>query len=610
MNYHFKHLITHKDKTVSDKVNYFADYFYFTLSAMGRPGFPVLENHRAILEKINFQLENYSKYAPAYINKHFKSEYLNSKDPLIEEFYPKEWQLINQLKIEFNQNNKDRSRRESLITAITDLLEKFENSIFENSLKIIIRTIECKEDLSKHNHIETFEYCTNIILCEFVFAGLGVNDLRDLFDKVLAREIKQIDGKVHTDAPLPQELLAIRDDDTKTADDFYNAAFTYLENRDLKQQFEGIFHLFKAAIRDKTYLFRLTNIKAHNPMSFNYNNVCISNELKGKYVTNQTRETYAEFFAEEKALFAEITIKEGNDDAGKINAVTQVQFALDYFNFVLEKNAAILPNDYIVKDKGHNRRHTSFVDYPVEGSDVKFKRHNPYEIFKGKSSPIIKKCLQLDTLYLIAVTQEREELKVAEYWRFLESFFSSQNFDAEKIKNTVSKILSEKNIGLLAGSYFNPAYHIIHMAWYTFPNPINDNNDVNSYLNISNKELRNLCTPRITDKIEFKRLSEIINQPYINRKYKWFLESTKMEKSQVLFDSYINCLSETYEQRNFVQHSGIYHGKSLQKILQTLPEIASRFREIIISELKKEGYDSIDDLITALAISAGITLDD
>lgn len=50
--YHFKHQITHPDKNVSEKVNFFADTFYFTLLNYGSPKFHELENHKSLLEKI------------------------------------------------------------------------------------------------------------------------------------------------------------------------------------------------------------------------------------------------------------------------------------------------------------------------------------------------------------------------------------------------------------------------------------------------------------------------------------------------------------------------------------------------------------------------------
>jgi hypothetical protein len=60
VSYHFKNNITHPDGiTIEDKVNYFADYFQFSFSHWGRCFVPELENHKSLLEKIVFHLENY-----------------------------------------------------------------------------------------------------------------------------------------------------------------------------------------------------------------------------------------------------------------------------------------------------------------------------------------------------------------------------------------------------------------------------------------------------------------------------------------------------------------------------------------------------------------------
>jgi hypothetical protein len=101
MNYHFKHQITHTDPSISNKVNFFADCFDYILKNYGKPTFPELENHKSVLGKIKFQLDNFSSFAPKYINHYFRNSYLTKKDPIIEQYYLKDWAGINSLKIKY-----------------------------------------------------------------------------------------------------------------------------------------------------------------------------------------------------------------------------------------------------------------------------------------------------------------------------------------------------------------------------------------------------------------------------------------------------------------------------------------------------------------------------
>ncbi|MCX6262210.1 MAG: hypothetical protein NTY95_15500, partial [Bacteroidia bacterium] len=112
MRYHFSNQIINKEQIVADKVNYFADVFDYFLSNMGKPTFPNLENHKSLLEKIRFQLDNFSNHSTKYINSYFKNKYLTSKDPLISEFYKNEWQRINLLKVGGIQPNRKKLLKE------------------------------------------------------------------------------------------------------------------------------------------------------------------------------------------------------------------------------------------------------------------------------------------------------------------------------------------------------------------------------------------------------------------------------------------------------------------------------------------------------------------
>jgi hypothetical protein len=595
MDFHFKHKITHSDKAVSEKVNFFADIFHFTHSTYGDPGFSELENHRSLLEKIKFQLDNYSSHSGKFLKYYFQNSYLSNGDFLINNFYKDQWKKINNLKIEVFNDFSNESRREYLNSEITLFISELNNTLFQNSLDKIITAILCEKGLKHHDHIKVFEYYTPLLVSEFIFQGFPKKDLEKVFERILVKDVELTNSKVETDAPIPQNIWYIRDSVDYDPDAFYNAVNEYLQKRNLKQQFEGVYHLFKTSLKAKTYLFHIIDLEAYKPITLNYNDVIISNELTSNYVKENTRKEYKDFFEGEGRLFAEVTIKENNDDVGKANAMLKIKNAINFLNATLDRRAKIESNDYIIKDRDLNFRNSGFGHTLHLEQVGDFVNSNPYEFFKGKTNRLIERFLNLDAVYFQAENDDRSEARVVHYWRFIESFFEPDFYDAVAIRKIVSEILSKRYSFAL--SHFSLAHGILWPAYRDDPHNITG---INSILNISSTELVDLMKPSSFKQANFRRYIEVINHPYVTRRLKWYLESDTNEKFKVVNDFYAKVLLEVYEQRNFIEHSGIHNKYSVEKVLFTLPEIASKFRILIISELKDNEYKSFKELIEHL----------
>ncbi len=538
--YHFKHQITHPDKNVSDKVNFFADIFDFTLINYGRPKFQELENHKSLLEKIKFQLDNFSQHSQQYIKHYFKNGYLTKKDLLINEYYSDDWKKINVLKQNVFSDFTNSVKRNELKSEIESVIKKLDASLFENALNNLISAILCKHPLNKHNHINIFQYYTPIIVSEFIFAGFPKKDLQKLFDKILAKDVEFVNNKVRTDAPLPQSLLEIKNNPQNEPDVFYNAVNDFLKNRSLKQQFEGIYNLFKNSLKDKTYLFRLSNVNSFKPISLNYDGVIFSNQFRKKYVKRgNTRKEYREFFNGKGKLFAQVTIKENNDEVGKTNAILKISNALNYLNVTLEKEANIEVDDFIIKDDDNNVRHTGFTKIIHPEDTKKFDEHNAYEILNRDNDYLIERFLKLDSIYFQALNSDLKEIKVVNYWRYIESFFEAENYNSEAIKKTVSKILSQNVISTFAINHFNLAGQVLNTAYFRPIKSIHDKSGRNAFLNITDDELRNLLQPKLIDNINFKRLKEVISHPYITKEMEWFVATSNEEKTKLAYNFFL-----------------------------------------------------------------------
>ncbi|MCW3104867.1 MAG: hypothetical protein JWO09_3307 [Bacteroidetes bacterium] len=598
VSYHFKHQISHPSKTVSDKVNYFADYFDFVLSGYGREGFPELENHKSLLEKIKFQLDNYSKFSNRFINYYFENSYLTKNDPLIKEHYSKDWNRIACIKNKGKLQLNDVAKRKQLNSAISYLIEKLDESIFQNAMHNVITAILCEEPLHKHNHKEIFEYNTNILLSEFLFTGFPKKDLQSVFDRILSKDIEYDNDKVETDAPLPKELLNLKNDPNYTSEMFYNAVYDYLKNRTLAQQFEGFYHLFKNSSSTKTYVFKLTKIKAYKPLTFKFNSVVISNELKNKYVQPDTSDKFSTFFKED-VLMAEISLEEKSDLVGKSNALLKISEAVNFLNVQLKKEINIKTDEFLLFCNGLGIRRTSMVT-SIHPEDLDgLNKSNPYNQLNSANS-LVSCFLRLDAIYYQSINEERIEFKVVDFWRYLESFFDSKIYNAESMMHIASTLLSRKSIQNHSFNWFDSAQQILHSAYQRPIRSVFDNSGIVPFLNITDVELRALCSPGLLKDINFIRIKEVLNHPYLNKKIDWILNASDEEKIKSSYNFYIRILTEAYEQRNFIQHSGIYNKKSIEKVLLTLPNMIKELRGMILRELKTEKYSSFEGMFNKL----------
>ena len=594
MKYHFNNQIHNPEQIVADKVNYFADIFDYFLSTLGKPTFPSLENHKSIFEKIHFQLENYSPHSIKYIKEHLKNKYLSSKDPIIKDYYLKEWKVINR----YIHNDIEKNKKK-LQTEIRRLISKLDKTLFINTLSNIIAIISSKSRLENDRIINKIEYYTPIIISEFIFSGFPEKDLEKMFDKILTTKVEIQNNKVKTEIPLPTSLIKYKYKPGAKPETFYNKINKYLKSRTLQQQFEGIYHLYKNSLKEKTFIFYLNNIRSVAPIEIQIGDVRFSNQIKKENITKRAiNKEYRSFFTGKDKLFVQTTLKENNDIIGKEKAIRKINNAINYLNACIKKKAYLHLDDYIVQDIDQNIRHKSML-IPIRSDDSEKLAHDDiYKILNNKQSNLVNRYFEIDKIYFYGVTSDFPENTVINYWRFLESFFEAELFKSATVIRSISKILGKNCQMQIELDYYNLAFQVLHSAY--MKHPIENNDGLNPLLEIPEKDLVALLNSNRFDRAEVSNLNRIINHPFINQKLNWVLTTSITQQSKVLEDFYHSILTETYEQRNFIEHRGIFHDKSIDKILTSLPRIVRDFRRIIVNELAQNNYKNFSDLITFL----------
>ena len=593
MKYHFNHQIHNPDQTISDKVNYFADIFDYFLSNIGKPTFPGLETHKSILEKISFQLDNYSPHSIKYIKEHLKSEYLTSKDPIIKDYYLHEWKAINSYihgGIEKNRNK--------LHLEIRQLIRKLDKSLFINTLSSIIAILSSESRLENDQTVNKLDYYTPIIISEFIFSGFDKKDLNRLFDKILTTKVEIQGNKVRTEVPLPTSLIKYKNKPGTEPEKFYARINKYLKSRTLQQQFEGIYYLYRNSQKEKTFIFYLNNIKSLTPLEIQIGDVRFSNQIKKENISKRgINKEYRSFFNGKGKLFAQTTLMENNDIIGMEKAIRKINNAINFLNACIKKKCYLQLDDYIVKDTDQNIRHKSML-IPIRSTDIeKLEQDNTFSILNSRMNSLTNRYLEIDKIYFYAATSDFPENKVINYWRFLESFFEAERFKSVTVIKSISKILATNCQMQIESDYYNLAFQIVHSAY--LKHPVN-NNGINPLLEIPDKDLVSFLNSRSNPRTDLTCLNQIIDHPFINQRLNWVLTTSFHQQTKVAQDFYQSILNETFEQRNFIEHRGIFFDKSIDKILTSLPIIVRDFRRLIINELTQKNYNKFNDVISSL----------
>lgn len=122
-----------------------------------------------------------------------------------------------------------------------------------------------------------------------------------------------------------------------------------------------------------------------------------------------------------------------------------------------------------------------------------------------------------------------------------------------------------------------------------------------NYFNITAEEFRSLMEPMLISNIDLPRISEVINHPYVTEKIKGFLKRSNKENNKLVEEFFLAVLTEAYEQRNFIEHNGVFFEKSVDKVLLSLPMCVNKFRSLVVQKALENQYSSFKEIIIDLS---------
>lgn len=580
----YKHQITNQNPIIQEKARYFADSFDFCLSQLGNFGFASLENQRSLFEKIRFHLRDYEPYSSKYITHHLSGPLLSGSNPMLRTYYPNAVKLANQIRA---GKYKTPAERVQILSEMDEILRDMENTLLKYALEEVQTVLHCPEPLIEHEHMLELDRAAEIIIPELIFKGHPIKDLDKLIEKIMSNEVKITQNTVKTRFPLPAGLR----DQKKTQGTAIakRNVEEFMNNRTLRQQFDGIYNLYEAELQNKA-IFRIINTKSKKKVDKSYGNVRLTNQIKS-YLSKDMNAKYRNFFSAEDSLFIEVSLPYVSMEGAARLSKAYIGKSLALFNHYFRVNLLVDFKVTVIKIDGLFSMRSSFSsDWIREINPNKSRREKQ---LRKLDNPASKRFLHLESLYAEAKTGMLPDEQLGNYWRYLESCFSGMGLTATTMQSVLAEILSNNQLAHAWVPYCQLAMDVLQ-----------DNRQQiqDKGITLSYREIMDFMG---LEKLNAKwviQANQYLRHPLLCERYEQFSAKTVGEIYGELYKYYQGILLEAYEQRNAIQHSGMFQQMALDKVLLNLPQVVASLREIICSKILKGKLTSYAEILESLRL--------
>ena len=575
--------ISHKDKIVERKVNFFADYFQLNNRMLGKDQYFDFETHHSIIVKINYLFKHNNNWrASKYLVHYLSHSFFNAKT-----FFDK-FNSYSAIKPHtgFHINLKPHEIRAwlknnpSFEIDLIALEKEITSTILDVALKELISMLMCKHSLSYH--LKDISYLTKIIVSQFRYEGFTQNQTRDIISKIMSKNPKIF--------PLPQEILNL-----KGQHNYDETVNKFLSTRNFKEQFLGILNFYTLKPTDEIILFRLMDYELNKNDEFVYNNVHIigrnHKQLSHLKKLVKSRPFFKDFFSPRKMCLCFTSVNYKEVEMGKQIALSSITKATEYINHTLGYNGRLDPYFTLSTNKdfneiGANRKYRRIFLTLDEDNIERLNRDNVYHKLANRNSPAVDQFLQFEYLYHRALLSN----ELNDYWQYLECLISvtqSSNNSEDKIIESTAKILAKQKQLLNIDTYET---HIFDLLSYNGMRELEYcfTSEVTSYI-YDNWE--NVDIVKMASKFKLpiiKKLKDIINFSK-TRKYR-----------SMLTNYYSGILLELYESRNYFVHQGISNELAKIKLVHIVPNMIQNIRYSICDELGNINYNNLSQTIEKL----------
>lgn len=568
----FLNQITHPEKLVKTKVNFFADYYNFAASQIEKSDYIDVENHLSLVEKIIFQIEHNNNNCSKYIDSYLTHPFLQKDNKYFKEY--KNYSLISNLFEEYKKEvkpnlkvkwiNENQNFKSSLIRFSIEL----KKVMFKKSLKEIISFLKCIHNISEHQ--SDLIHHTNILISEFLLTNRAQDDIIETFSRIITKDINNF--------PFPKPFLK------ENKDNLVIAKKEYIENRTFDQQFEGILHFLKETKKQEYFVFRIYNIQAERTFRFKYDQVTFYHPENVKLETLKAhvkKQPFSQdFFLKKDMILATVKVSSLSNRIAKQIAINTIKRELEFLDYKCGANSLFENHSYIVTTDFKNlsskwsRKENS---HTISQWNKKSLEKNPFLLLKKVNQKCREHFLNYEYLHVKSQISRSPE----DYWHYFETLLKVVSENTTNIINIISTILvlsSNENEKSLIHNYV-----------------------INSVINSSATQLemsqKHFVEFRKSNKFDFQIIKKEVNHPFVNY---LFERQNLITNNKKLKSYYTRLLWDCYSQRNSIMHSYHSNEKGLILIDSKLPKLALRFRKTLMDAMLETKELSFVELIEKL----------
>jgi hypothetical protein len=212
---------------------------------------------------------------------------------------------------------------------------------------------------------------------------------------------------------------------------------------------------------------------------------------------------------------------------------------------------------------------------------------NAYEVLRKFKGQAVDWFLKYEPLFVLA----HKSNSISDYWLYLETLLSHN----QPKKNVMEKVSSI----ILANEKFVQEKRILT----TILESISFFSGGHDFLNVPferlkriNTAIRNKKLPREIRRVDYPFIKELVKE------YDTPLGEIYYKKAK---EYYLGVLTEAYEYRNFLVHSGLENKTAKEKLVVTVPNIVIRLRWVILDAIKNGQHGIPFDLIIEDLVKKG-----
>lgn len=564
--------ISHPEPLITEKVNFFADYYGFVVFQMGINSKFEIETLSSLFDKIIFQIEqNDPKHVMAYINNHLNNPILVNNEYFEEStHFEKISAHISNLKRVHKLNSTEQLKflsqeKPVLLSDFKKFRTYLRRTEFRTAVKAAVSYLKCNHSLEEHK--EDFKRQTRIIAATLFFSRKGKADILGVFNKIMSRDIFEF--------PFPQKLL------DKHKSGSVQARKEFMKNRTFDQQFAGIVNFKENKETIKVFVFRIGNLEIEDiPLLVKFQNISLYSSGHAKIV--EIKElikggAFVNFFSDRYDIYAIVNYDAYEGDRPHIRALKQLQGWVDEINFSIKSYAYIDKESYLITSDflhyGGRLFHGETYLKKVKGGYVKrVSGANAVGKLESVRSKAKNQFILHEPLYLEA----RRGQDISKYWQYLENMLSMP------LRTKVSKIASKKLIEN------DKAYlmEYLEKCFFLFNYPIERTGFSLEEARVAAREIK-------SSTVDLDKLSKRTHNAFI----KELIAMVQMEDNSKP-DSYINrLLTEIQECRNFQVHAGLSNQLSVLKLVTTVNSVLNPLRNTLIGTMKENPKLSFTEVI-------------